>query len=529
MSEKRISVLNSSTRATVAYLLRGDGIESCQVVGELNGESNIAISFMQKCKKFNDVTDINNVLIADGKEYTVITPEAIKTNRDEKNHVTYTVTAVEVQNLLGKKFKNISNDEAVPTPDGNSVIILSGGTDLSGKRYAVGSAAHALHALLIGTGWTLLTCDVDGKYDLETEGKSVYENIQEVQKRWGGMLFWDSVNKTVSLRAESKYQPYNGFQIKHGKNLTSLERTQSNDIVTRLYVYGENKLSLKTFKPDGKTAYGKEFIEDYSYTGKVLEGQIENSDIYDEQTLWNWGKQQIAKLCRPQYTYSGKIVDLSQISNYRDAKPVLGDMADVIDTDIAETGIDRKRIIKYNYDFFRPWDCELEIGDKTGNYVEQFVDLLYISKKANTAINSSGSVIGNVPAVGKLQDYTDGLVTQTAKDLLIKVDDKISVAAGEIEISAENIVVNGLATFSNGLSNGSTTINGACIKTGYISGSRIEAGSITASKLAAGSISVDKLYFSGGSVGWHTVSFVTDVSFYNKITTSHVITFLGVG
>lgn len=406
MAEKRISVLSAHGQRPVAYLVRGDGIDVGRIEGEINGASTLTFSFSKRGEKYQYVKNVQSIYAADGREYTRLGLEkSLATVRGADNKITYTATAWETQNLLRGKYKNISNDTLTPNPTGNTVIIVSGGTNLSGGLYTVGSAAHALYALLSGTGWTLGACDVTGKYDLETEGKSVYENIEAAVGLWGGMLFWDSANRTVSWRAESTYQQFGGFQIRYGKNLKSLERNESTAIITRLYPYGENKLSIKTYKPTGSAAaHGKEYIDNFSYTTTVYEGQIQNNDIREQATLWNWAQEQHKKLCRPQVTYSASAIDLTEISNYNDFKPVLGQMADVIDDEVAEGTIDRKRIVKLSYDFFRPWDCDIEIGDSTGNFLNKFVDLLYSAKKTDSAINNLGEIHGGLLAENTLPE-----------------------------------------------------------------------------------------------------------------------------
>lgn len=550
MEEKRISVLPAHGQNPVAYLTRNDGIENCKIENEVNGSSTLTFSFTQKSDKFQYIQDLKSVFVADGREYTRIGMEnSLTTSRDDSNKITYTVTAWETQNLLRAKFTNISNDTLTPNPDGNSVIIVSGGTNLSGGRYTVGSAAHALYALLQGTGWTIGTCDVDGKYDLETEGKSIYENLEEALKLWGGMLFWDSVSKTVSWRSEDKYQPYNGFQIRYGKNLKSLERSESTAIITRLYPYGENKLSIKTYKPSGSTtAYGKEYIDNFSHTNEVIEGVIENNEIREQETLWNWAKEQHKKLCRPQVTYTAKAIDLTAVSNYYDAKPVLGDMADIIDEDIADGNIDRKRIMRLSYDFFRPWDCDIEIGDATGNFLNKFVDLLYISKKADSTINNSGSIHGgslientipegsqfpalyrqvsdnkgNISLIVQRADKIEtrvqnvegsiSTITQTANNISMRVsnlqDDvasielSVSKLGSQISMKADKVDLQGLVSIYDLATAGKTTINGANITTGYIDAARIRSGSI----------SVDKIDFNGAGVAWKEMHVITSVT-----------------
>lgn len=61
----------------------------------------------------------------------------------------------------------------------------------------------------------------------------------------------------------------------------------------------------------------------------------------------------------------------------------------------------------------------------------------------------------------------------------------ISLKAGDVTISSETIQMNGLVTFT-GLSSGTTTVNGACIKTGQIDADRLNlTGAITFSDLSS--------------------------------------------
>ena len=61
----------------------------------------------------------------------------------------------------------------------------------------------------------------------------------------------------------------------------------------------------------------------------------------------------------------------------------------------------------------------------------------------------------------------------------------ISLKAGDVTISSETIQMDGLVTFT-GLSSGTTTVNGACIKTGQIEADRLNlTGSITFSDLSS--------------------------------------------
>ena len=73
--------------------------------------------------------------------------------------------------------------------------------------------------------------------------------------------------------------------------------------------------------------------------------------------------------------------------------------------------------------------------------------------------NHSATITGNLsdPPMGRAE------VVETEDSILLKVDDKIKV-----QVDALGVKIDGLVEITNGLENGTTTIDGACIKTGTI-------------------------------------------------------------
>lgn len=408
---RRIEVIDPHGK-TICYLGANDAVNNCKIKAECNGVSTLTFSFYSEDDKLRAVSDARNRIRADGREYSILKDEALSVTRSQTNVKSYVITAWEAQFLLNYRYRTITNDPDMTSPAGCDVTILSGEKITSRfwvdgeartNPFPVGSASYALFCLLDGTGWSVLGSDIapDIKYDLETRCINVWENIMQMLKLWGGILEWDSVSRTVFLHDEDKWQDFDGFQIKYGKNMRSVERRQDNKIYTKLYVYGENHLSMKDVNG------GKEYLEDYSYTDQVLEGAVENADIYDQNSLIQWGRGRLKKLSRPRCVYAGSALDLSKISNYRDAPPVLGHMADVIDADVAENGTQRQRLISIEYDFFKPWDCSLEIGDITGKFVKKYVDLLYVAKKSDSTINSGGNINGGNIRPGSYPELND--------------------------------------------------------------------------------------------------------------------------
>ena len=89
--------------------------------------------------------------------------------------------------------------------------------------------------------------------------------------------------------------------------------------------------------------------------------------------------------------------------------------------------------------------------------------------------NHSATITGNLsdPPMGRTE------VVTTEDSILLKVDDKI-----KMQIDALGVKIDGLVEITNGLENGTTTIDGACIKTGKIDAQYLNlTGAITFSDL----------------------------------------------
>jgi hypothetical protein len=173
--------------------------------------------------------------------------------------------------LLGRKYLTIGTVAY-------AVAILSGEAGQGG--YAAGSAGSALYRLLAGSAWTVGTVDVTGTHDLETEKITLLENINEVQKIWGGWLVFDSVNKTVSLRDDTLWAVDTGFELRYRKNEKSLKKSTDWDgVITKLIPFGEKDLNI------GSVNGGVLYLTNYSYTTEVREDIWKREDIDDPSEL----------------------------------------------------------------------------------------------------------------------------------------------------------------------------------------------------------------------------------------------------
>ena len=383
--------INDAAGNTVAFLSpEADKIKDCYINARLNEETTLEFYLPVMSDKWKYITPECGI-IAGSRKFTLLKTDAIDAARDNQGRMWYKVMALESWKILNTHYKTINNDPDYPAPEGRiipdvgNVTILSGGESLGGN-YLVGTAGHALHALLEGTGWSIDTIDaeIDGIFDLETDKESVLANIQEVLKKWGGYLVWDSIGQTVSLRDEDAWQNYTGFQVRYAKNLQNITRTDDNGLVTKLFPYGENDLNIRTVNDN------KEYLENYSYTDKVYVGYYQNQDLHTPEEVKEKGLEVLAKMCKPRRNYRIKIADLRALSEYQHEDFSLGDIVDVIDNDL---GINVKaRIIQHRYNVFMPWQCELEIGDPEERLASKLSDSINWGKHFEEIINSSGKI-----------------------------------------------------------------------------------------------------------------------------------------
>jgi len=353
-----------------AYLSpESDFVKDCYINNRLNEECTLEFLLPLTSNKWQEL-NAECRIIADDREFIILKPDCIETQRDDQGRLWGKVMAVESWALLNKEYVTVSNDPMMEEVPEFAVVIVSGGPSTGG--YPQGSAGSALTYLLQESEWELDTCDVVGTYDLETEKESLLANIKEVQRLWGGYLVWDSINKKLSLRSETTWQDYSGFQVRYAKNLKHITKTTNYDLVTRLYPFGENELDISSVND------GVKYVENFSYTDKIYVGVYQDQSIYDPQSLKDKAIEVLEKLSRPRYTYHVRIADLRTLPEYSHEDFKIGDLVDVIDEEL-ETNV-RARIERYKYNVFMPWQCELDIGEPEERLAARLADTLNVAR-----------------------------------------------------------------------------------------------------------------------------------------------------
>lgn len=162
-----------------------------------------------------------------------------------------------------------------------------------------------------------------------------------------------------------------------------------------------------------------------------------------------------------------------QESEYKYQSPVIAD----INWQLAET---RSLISKTSEEILLKVENELE-----GLSSSFSVQLRKIQSQVTGLDGQMSSITQTVSSITSQVNGLDGQVStieQKVDNITLSVSNgstssSISLSVGGVTVSSQTIQMNGLVTFT-GLANGTTTVDGACIKTGIIEASRIDTDSL---------------------------------------------------
>lgn len=453
--DEQIYVLNKNEEL-IAVLNKDDEepIFNPRIKETQNAEAVFTFSIAANNPKWKEIKNPENLYVVDGKVFSTNFEGCFQESITETNEDYINVIAYERQKLLSRKYVRAWNSETgFEYIDTFMVVVLSAGSlplknngNLVESRNPRGTSGYVLDALLYGTGWKTGTCDVEGVFDFETDQVDIYENILKVQQIWGGILVFDSYNKIVHHRDETKWLPYEGFEVKYQKNMQSLERLYNNKIVTKLCPLGEGGLNIKSVNNN------VEWLTDFSYTDSVLEGIENNPDITDPEQLKAWGERKLKFLCKPRKELTVQAILMFQLEGYELEKIYLNDIADIINYDGVEGEIEQLRVVGYDYGIWDKSDAILELSDITLDSTDIFKQTVSASNSINNGTLNANRVVNffeNGQSISASLKEIDKSIEET-KSEMYKSDTEIGVKIQE--------TITNMNTLSNQIINQQETI-----------------------------------------------------------------------
>ncbi len=137
---------------------------------------------------------------------------------------------------------------------------------------------------------TLTSWDI-GEIDEELLSKFRQIDISEVgilgflsdtiQQTFGCVFIYDTVNKRINAKLIENVGQNKGFYLSEENYIKTFQKEINHDeIITRLYVYGANDISINSINPTGES-----FVEDFSYYklyGDMSQGLIDALNTYED-------------------------------------------------------------------------------------------------------------------------------------------------------------------------------------------------------------------------------------------------------
>lgn len=429
-----------------------------------NAETTFSFSISQKNPKWELIKNPENLYLVEDKVYSTNFEGCFTETISDSNEDLVSVIAYERQKLLTRKYVRAWNSTTgFDSIDTFMVVILSNG-DLGLKNdgtevysyHQKGTSGYVLDGLLYGTGWTTGTCDVEGTFDLETDQIDIYENILKVQEIWGGILVFDSLNKVVHHRDETKFLPYSGYEVKYEKNMQSLEKIHNNKIITKLCPLGEGGLNIKAVND------GSEWLTNNEYTDSVLEGIENNPDITDQEQLKRWGERKLQELCKPRKELTVQMVLLQKVPGYELETLDLNDIVDVINFQYS-TDIEQLRVVDFEYGLWDYSDAVIELSDITLESTDIFKKNVQATNNINDGtLNSDRIVVYN-----KNGNSLTSVILQI-DETIINTKSELTQADNEIKASVEEITVN-VDNLNDEIVSQSETVSELVVSVGEIS------------------------------------------------------------
>ena len=442
--DEQIYVLNKHEELIAVFNKNDeDPIFNPRIRESQNAESVLTFSISPNNPKWEQIKNPENLYVTEGKMFSTNFEGCFEEFVSASNEDYISVTAYERQKLLSRRYVKAWNSETgFDGIDTFMVVVLSGGElelkngySTVDSKHPKGSSGYALDALLYGTGWTTGTCDVEGTFDLETDQIDIYENILKVQQIWGGILVFDSLNKIVHHRDETKWLPYNGYEVRYQKNMQSLEKLYNNKIVTQLCPLGESGLNIKSVNN------GSEWLTNYTYTDTILQGIENNPDITDPEQLMRWGERKLKDLCKPRKELTVEAILLYQVEGYELEEIALNHIVDVINFAGSENDIEQLRVVGYEHGVWDYSDAVLELSDITLESTDIFKKTVSATNSINDGTLDSRKVVNfykNGESISESFKRVDRTLIDTKSELL-KADDEITARVTQVRTDVNDL------------------------------------------------------------------------------------------
>lgn len=392
---------------------------------EIKIPSNSIDRFTFKIKKniVHDYAKDERLILLNDKEYFVIKNEKNSTDDLYKNITAYS---------LEYKLKRID----INVEDISFQLMIE---DKENKIYSLNNYLYQ------ETGWKLGHIDDIVRYDIKSDGSKVdklriqtsvsknwYDYLKdEVSTQFGCILQFDTYNKLINMYDVNTKGEEVQIYLTKDNYIKSLEKdTSSDDIVTRLFIKGNEEMDII-----GSTPTGYDYIENYSYfmendemTNELKTALIKYYAMVEKRTpVWKElisQKQVKIDILNDKklelYVVYAKIKEFTKQMEFYESKKM--------EKERLEAGQN-----KSDYTTKREiLESEIKILEDEISNLQKSIDNINILCKYPTSTDENGNLIFNEELLNDMKDY---IYNDTyANDAFLKVEDLISTATRDLSL-----------------------------------------------------------------------------------------------
>lgn len=282
---------------------------------------------------------------------------------------------------------------------------------------------------IAGTGWILSDNNITKRRTVRLKNTNALEVLREVRKVFRVDFRFDAINKIIYVY--EKFGSDKGVYFTDELNLIDLKvPSETHNYTTRLYPYGKDGLNIVDINN------GKEYIENFQYSNKVIELIWEDNRYTIIDHLKEDAVAKLEELSKPKRTYQADIADLAKYSEeYNFLDFFLGDTITLISK--SEKFRDKQRIIKYIEYPNDPSQNTCELGNTTLTFEDFQQENEYKNKVVDNITTDNGTIDGST---------VDGIHTDQIYDFksqVIQTVDFSAINAKITNLEATNVTITG--------------------------------------------------------------------------------------
>lgn len=275
-----------------------------------------------------------------------------------------------------------------------------------------------LNLALVGTGWSIGSCNIIKKRTIRKANSSAWDILQECRKVYRCDYRFDVINRKIYI-----YQSMGndrGTYFTEELNLKKLGvQSNSYDYCTRIIPIGKDGLKITSINS------GKEYVENYQYSNKVITVYWEDNRYTNVQSLKEDAAERLDELSKPRRAYSADIIDLAKLNDkYKNILDYdLGDTITLLSKD--KKVKDKQRIVKIVEYPDEPEKNTCEIANRVASLEDLQTEFIETAEIVETVTTSDGQLDGT---------KVDGLDASKVENLEAEIIKVVNLDAVNAEI-----------------------------------------------------------------------------------------------